>query len=394
MTIRNNGCIITMNKTVNMKHSKEAEAMAITSSAITPIKNNASLMPWGRAQISEGATFSGDLFSRFIDYTDRKDTTTKGYISCIRQFANWMRENGITQPRREDVKAYRDHLEESNLATGTQAQYLRAVKHFFKWTAAEGLFPNVADNIHGAKIRHDIHKKDALQREDVAAIAATIDRTTENGKRLYAMFLLCVICGLRTIEINRADVGDMKTLGGTVYLYLQGKGHDDKDAPVLLIPEVKAAIDDYLNCREAKATARSPLFTSTSNRSKGERIATTTISTMLKEMLIKAGYDSDRLTAHSLRHTSGTGAHKAGIDLYGVQHLMRHCDPATSEIYIHDDDHQAAEEKGRQGIYDYYFKDGQKTTVLPELEAEIKALTLDEQKELLAQIRARKGEQA
>ena len=282
------------------------------------IHNNTTLAILPAAQTIQSANkpaFNTSLFDRFIDYTDRKETTIKGYFTCIRQFIKWLEYNGITQPERENIKAYRDHLSGSGLATGTQAQYLRAVKHFFKWTASEGLYPNIADNIHGAKIRHDVHKKDALEREDVARIAATIDRSDETGKRLYAMYLLTVICGLRTIEINRADVNDLKTVGGVTYLYLQGKGHDDKDAPVLLIDEVKAAIDDYLQIRSTKPTAKTPLFTSTSNRSYGDRIATTTISTMLKELLVNAGYNSDRLTAHSLRHTSGTGAHKAGIDL-------------------------------------------------------------------------------
>lgn len=384
--------------------------------------NNTALATRPALTVLPGAgvpAFSNSLFERFIDYTDRKETTVKGYFTCIRQFVKWLEQNDIRQPERVHIKAYRDYLTGSGLATGTQAQYLRAVKHFFKWTASEGLYPNVADNIHGAKIRHDVHKKDALQREDVAQIADTIDRSGETGKRLYAMYLLCVICGLRTIEIHRADVGDLKTVGGTTYLYLQGKGHDDKDAPVLLIKEVYEAVQDYLNSRSAKVTAKSPLFTSTSNKGrpgtkiyardeqgnyildeKGKkvvdrisdgRIATTTISTMLKEMLVNAGYDSNRLTAHSLRHTSGTGAHKAGIDLYGVQHLMRHCDPATSEIYIHDDDHKAAEEKGRKGIYDYYFNGAELNPVLPELEAAIMTLTTEEQTALLAQIRAQKG---
>ena len=384
--------------------------------------NNAALAiaparPYTVIQGAQVPAFSTSLFERFIDYTDRKETTVKGYFTCIRQFVKWLEANDIRQPEREHIKAYRDYLSSSGLATGTQAQYLRAVKHFFKWTASEGLYPNVADNIHGAKIRHDVHKKDALQREDVAQIADTIDRSDETGKRLYAMYLLCVICGLRTIEIHRANVGDLKTVGGTTYLYLQGKGHDDKDAPVLLIKEVYDAVQDYLNSRAAKVTAKSPLFTSTSNKGKpgaklykkdengnkvfdrisDGRIATTTISTMLKEMLIKAGYDSDRLTAHSLRHTSGTGAHKAAkalkidLDLYDVQHLMRHCDPATTEIYIHDDEIETTEAKGRRAIYDYYFNGAELNPVMPELEAEIMTLTADQQKELLAQIRAQKG---
>ena len=354
---------------------------------IYPMPQNTALQPAKRLT-------SAELCQRYIDYIDRKKTTVKGYLTCIRRFSKWLAENSITlqAATREDMKAYRDYLSNSELKAGTRTQYFRAAKALVHWAYCEGLIlEDIGDNLHGAKIRHDVHKKDALQREDVAQIAATIDRSDETGKRLYAMYLLCVICGLRTIEIHRADVGDLKTVGGTTYLYLQGKGHDDKDAPVLLIKEVYDAVQDYLNSRSAKVTAKSPLFTSTSNRSKGGRIATTTISTMLKTLLVNAGYDSDRLTAHSLRHTSGTGAHKAGIDLYGVQHLMRHCDPATSEIYIHDDDHKAAEEKGRKGIYDYYFNGAELNPVMPELEAEIMTMTAKEQAALLAQIRAQKG---
>ena len=298
--------------------------------------------------------FSKDLFGRFLDYTDRKDSTVKGYLTCIRQFMKWLDAYQITQPTREDIKAYRAHLESADLATGTQQQYLRAVKHFFKWTAAEGLYPNIADNIHGAKVRHDLHKKDALSREDVPKIAASIDTSDEQGKRLYAMYLLCITCGLRTVEINRANIEDIKTVGGVSYLYIQGKGKDDKDAPVELIPEVQEAIKAYLSSRSDKPTPKSPLFTSTSNRSKGGRIATTTISTMLKEMLVKAGYDSDRLTAHSLRHTSGTGAYKATGNLLLAQKHQRHADPSTTEIYIHAE--ERAERHTEQQVYNYFFR--------------------------------------
>ena len=300
------------------------------------------------------AAFSRDLFSRFIDYTDRKETTVKGYLTCIRQFANWMQDNGITQPDRQDVKDYRQHLQQAGYAVGTQQQYLGAVKHFFNWTAAEGLYPNIAENIHGAKVRNDIHKKDSLTRDAVKTIADSIDRSDEQGKRLYAMYMLCITCGLRTVEIHRANVEDIKTVGNISYLYIQGKGHDDKDAPVELIPEVKAALADYLQNREAKTLGKSPLFTSTSNRSKGGRIATTTISTMLKEMMIKAGYDSDRLTAHSLRHTSGTGAYMATGNLLLAQKHQRHADPSTTEIYVHAE--ERAERHTEQQVYNYYFK--------------------------------------
>ena len=350
--------------------------------------------PTGLTLVPSVATvpaFSSDLFARFIDYTDRKATTVRGYVTCIRQFAKWLQAEGIQQPTRDDVKAYRDRLNASDLKAGTRAQYLRAVKHFFKWTASEGLYPNIAENIHGVKVRHDVHKRDALPDDAVSKVAESIDTTTEDGKRALAMYLLCVVNGTRCVELNRLNCEDIKTLGGVTYIYLHGKGHDEADQKEALIEPVAEAVRDYLNHRTEPVKAKSPLFTSTSNRNKGGRIAATTISTMLKRTLQGAGYDSDRLTAHSLRHNSGTGAHKAGIDLYGVQSLMRHVDPATSEIYIHDDDDEAAELTGRAAIYDYYFSGKTMQPVMPELQAAVSSLTQDEQAAVLSFIKSMRG---
>lgn len=316
----------------------------------------------GSTALQYQEAFSTDLFRRFVEYTDREPTTMKGYITCLRQFVAWMNANGIQRPQRADILAYKEYLNGAHfgrtgsetLKAGTKQQYLRAVKHFFKWTAAEGLYPNIADNIHGAKVRNDAHKKDALDREAVKAVADHIERDTEKGKRLYAMYLLCISCGLRTIEINRANVEDIKTVGSRTYLYLQGKGHNEHDQPVLLIPEVREALRDYLDSRSDHPTAKSPLFVSSSNRSKGQRIAPTTISTMLKGALVNAGYDSDRLTAHSLRHTSGTGAYKATGNIYLAQKHQRHADPATTEIYVHAEERE--ERNTEQQVFDYYFK--------------------------------------
>ncbi|MGL5881517.1 MAG: tyrosine-type recombinase/integrase, partial [Xenococcaceae cyanobacterium] len=41
------------------------------------------------------------------------------------------------------------------------------------------------------------------------------------------------------------------------------------------------------------------------------------------------------LSAHSLRHTAGTQALRAGADLRQVQDLLGHADPRTTSIYAH-----------------------------------------------------------
>ena len=166
-----------------------------------------------------------------------------------------------------------------------------------------------------------------------------------------------------------------------------GKGHDEKDTAKYLTPEVKEALDDYLASRSDKYTPKSPLFASTSNRSKGGRIATTTISTMFKECFVAAGFDSNRLTAHSGRHTTATTAlNEAGADIYVVKELMGHSDVATTGIYVHTTKQLENEVKYRQAIYDSYFSGVTLTPILPELEAAIKRLSVDQQRALLATI--------
>jgi len=350
-----------------------------------------------------GQQFSGSLFNDFVAWIDRSEKTARTYLTNLRQFAAWLKYAAITAPQRQDIILYRQWLTvehdgialapdtaagwryrtdrngepvKVNCAASTVKAYLQSVKQFFKWTAANGLYPNIASNIHAPKVRQDTHKKDALQAGDVLTIENSIkdtadkkkmaaagakkdtagraQRATEQGKRLYAMYLLTVTAGLRTIEIHRADVKDFECKGQQAYIYLWGKGHSEADQKKAIAPEVAAAIRDYLNARTDKPTANSPLFVSTGNRSRGKRIATTTISTMLKEAMQAAGYDSPRLTAHSLRHTAGTAAMETnGGDLYATQQYMRHSDPKTTEIYLHTET-EKADATTAQKIYNLF----------------------------------------
>jgi integrase/recombinase XerC len=242
-----------------------------------------------------------------------------------------------------------------------------------------GLYPNVADNIKGAKVTADNTKKEAFTEADIKTILQSIDRSTTQGKRNYAMILLAVVGGLRIIELQRADIQDIQTIRGQSVIYIQGKGRDAKDEYIKLIDEVKEAIDDYLQTRTNRQP-NAPLFTGTSNRAKDERITETSISRLIKSVFKDSGYDSNKLTAHSLRHTSNTLLFKAGADIYKVQQHARHKDPKTTEIYLHIADRDA--DTSEQDIYNQIFntsKQDTKKTILAILDK----LNNDEQCEVL-----------
>ena len=326
-----------------------------------------------------------DLFTEFVEYIDRGEKTTRTYIVNLRQFVAWLRFTGTSRPTRQDIILYRQYLTEEHDAImldasssegwtyrtdasghpvkvickpNTVKQYLQSVRQFFSWTAANGYYPNIAANIHAPKVRQDAHKKEALTATDVLAIEQSIDTTTEQGKRLLAMYLLAVNAGLRTIELSRANIKDIEVKHGNACLYIWGKGHAEADTKKPLAPQVYDAIRDYINSRTDRPTKESPLFVATGNRSGGKRLATTTISTMLKRAMQAAGYDSERLTAHSLRHTAGTNAQEITGNLYLTQQYMRHASPTTTEIYLHVDT-ERQEADIAQALYDRYHQTAQ-----------------------------------
>lgn len=347
-------------------------------------------------------SFDIALFDDFITWIDRSEKTAKTYLTNLRQFAAWLSYEQITEPNRGDVIRYRDYLLQEHRCiqydpdsiTGwryrtdaqgspvmitckpnTAALYLRSVSQFFSWLEANGIYPNIAANIHAPKISQGRrHSRDALQASEVYEIEQSIlrnatesaqaayteelrHRAIEQGKRLHAMYLLAVTAGLRTIELSRANVKDLVTVRGQSWLYVWGKGHTEPDAKKAIAPEVAQIINDYLHSRADKVKGNAPLFVATGNRSKGKRLASTTISTMLKRAMQEAGYNSERLTAHSLRHTAGTAAMDITGDLYQVQRYMRHSNPATTEIYLHNDTDQ--QEAGiASDLYRYYQEAG------------------------------------
>lgn len=278
------------------------------------------------------AEFTEDLFARFVAYIDAKPRTIETYARALKQFISWLAFNGIKQPTRADIINYREYLKEGHKATTVQ-NYIIALRQFFQWTEQEQLYPDIAKNVKGATISKE-HKKDYLTAAQVKAILGDIDRASVQGKRDYAMFALMVTGGLRDIEVSRANVEDLRTAGDNTVLYLQGKGRDEKADFVIIPTETEKAIRDYLKSRGTAGDGE-PLFTSMSNNSKGSRMTTRSISGTVKSILVNAGYDSDRLTAHSLRHTAVTLSLIGGSSLEEAQQFARHTNIATTQIYAH-----------------------------------------------------------
>lgn len=279
------------------------------------------------------SSLSPDLYINFLSFLDVKEKTVDTYRKALKRLFHYFMENRITRPIRSDLIAFREELKATCKAS-TVKTYLTATRLFFRWLEQEGIYKNIADKIKGAKVEHG-HKKDALTVDQVKDVIDTFKESDDStAKRDYAIFVLMVTCGLRTIEVVRADIEDLRTLGNKTVLYVQGKGKDEKSEYVIITREVEKAIRSYLATRK-DATNKAPLFSSTSNNSKGKRLSTRTVSGLVKDSLVKTGLNSSRLTAHSLRHTAVTLSLLGGSTLQEARQFARHSNIATTEIYAH-----------------------------------------------------------
>lgn len=283
-------------------------------------------------ELEQTVAIDAAVFEMFLADLDVTPKTVRTYKTSLKQFFYYLYEKNITRPSRSDIVAYRDAQKE-RLKPTTVQNYMAAVKVFFKWTATRNFYPNIAEGVKGAVVGKE-HKKDYLTSSQLQEIIKEIETDTATGKRNYALFLLMVTGGLRAIEAHRANVEDLRALGNTTVLYIQGKGREEKQEYIKITPQVEKALREYLKTRQPLRDI-DPLFTSSSNNSQGQRLSTRSISGIIKESMREAGHDSDRLTAHSLRHTAVTLSLLGGSSLQEVQQFARHSNITTTQIYAH-----------------------------------------------------------
>lgn len=276
------------------------------------------------------------LMAKFIAYIDATPNTVKTYTRGLKRWFKYLLSNNITKPDRQDVLNYKNALLDEGLKPNTVRNYLASLKLFTNWMATEGLYPDIAAHVKGQKVGNN-HKKDPLTAGQARKVLMTLEASySSTATRDYAIIALLLTTGLRTIEVSRAIIDDLRTEQDEHVLYIQGKGHAEKDTFIKLTPPVKMAIDAYLTTRE-DTDPQAPLFTSTArNGSAGNTLSTRTISKIAKTAMQHAGYDSDRLTAHSLRHTAATLNMLNGGTLEETRQLLRHTNINTTLIYQHE----------------------------------------------------------
>jgi integrase/recombinase XerC len=269
---------------------------------------------------------------------DVKPRTRKVYQIGVEKFLNYCDDRGVRIPQETDLISFKEDLQSSGFAVNTINLHMTGTRLFFKSVSVKSGFSqlDIGEGVKGLK-GTDEHLRDSFSLEQINVILGSIDRETLTGKRDYAIISCMVYLGLRTIEITRADIQDIRQKKGRDIVMIQGKGRDQKDQMLILRSECKSAIDDYLRTRsgDRKLNPSAPLFVSHSRNNRDGRLSTALIRLMFSGYMKKVGIVNPRLSCHSVRHFICTHLIERGVDIVKVQQFMRHKSINTTLKYYH-----------------------------------------------------------
>ena len=289
------------------------------------------------------------LLAAFLDSQDIRQTSRDTYYWGMVQYFRWIQSSGRVMKTMTpaDVMSFKSYLVKQKLSALTVGSYLTSVRRFYAWTENTMLYPNIARSVRPPRGKKGFKKMHLNESES----SALLSYLKAKSLRDYAIVNLILRTGLRTIEVIRADIGDVKHKRGRRILKVWGKGFDDKENFVILGDATWNPIQEYLNSR-GRTKKDEPLFITDGKGHRGARMSTRSVQYVCKEAMKAIGLEGHEYSAHSLRHTTAVLILKNGGDWQDVQRVLRHASPSTSQIYTATIEEEVRLDKNPEGILD------------------------------------------
>jgi len=273
---------------------------------------------------------------------DASEDTIRNYRSTVGLWVAWCRDQGFDPATVTvtHVKRYRQALIEAGYSPGTIRWKLVVMGRFYEAARNAGLRPdNPAAGVKPPRIRQAMEDFKYLSDSELARFLSVLpdpERATgpEKVRGLRDLFMIDVMAlhGLRTIEVQRANLEDLTDRGENFALIVRGK---TRDRLVYLRPDTGIRMKEYLVLRGEVARDKdgTPLCSTTSGEC--HRLTRTRIRAITVRYLRLAGLKRAGISNHALRHTAATLGYLHTGDLRAVQELLGHANPCMTARYAH-----------------------------------------------------------
>lgn len=220
-----------------------------------------------------------------------------------------------------DLRAYLAHRRGTGLANASAARELSAVRAFLNFAGGEGA---ETPRMRGPRVKKGVPRP--IAPDEAIALAEEVAEDAREpwiAARDLAVLLLLYGAGLRIGEAMGLT-GAVLPLGETMRV----TGKRDKTRIVPLLPQVRAAVEDYVRRCPYGTAPGEQLF----RGARGGPLSSAIIRRSVRVARVRLGLPP-RTTPHALRHSFATHLLGRGADLRALQELLGHASLSSTQIY-------------------------------------------------------------
>ena len=211
----------------------------------------------------------------------------------------------------------------------SQARIISGLKSFFSYLVFEDYRnDNPLELIETPKTGRKL--PDTLSVQEIDALIAAIDLSSNEGERNRSILETLYGCGLRVSELVSLKISDLFFDEG--FIKITGKGNKERFVPIGKLTQ--KYIEIYQKEIRGNLTIKKGFEDTLFLNRRGSQLTRAMIFTIIKDLALKINLNKN-ISPHTLRHSFATHLLENGADLRSIQLMLGHESITTTEIYVH-----------------------------------------------------------
>ena len=284
---------------------------------------------YGCVNRSTGMTdyYSG-IIDRMLSFPEWDGKYAHGIRRYAMPFFKWLAGNQIASISEVDESVIRKYMTESakRLRLNSIHHINRGLRQTFYFLKEEGLVDQDYSFVFSLPLPKEHRVRKPIPHEEIAAILGSIDQSTPQGKRDYAMILTGVVTGLRSVDIRELKFENIDWINGEIRISQTKTG---KALALPLTKDVGEAVKNYILDGRPDSSSEYIFLRTYAPHPK---LTTSAIYNVFNKYRFALGLP--RCGFHDLRRALGTSLVTTGTSVTTVAQVLGHRNLESTKQYI------------------------------------------------------------